>query len=59
MHFGLVTSRTWNILISVAFRGATLIRGEALIRGRHLFQCVYPKVQCLFEGGTYLRPDSC
>ena len=39
-----------------AFRGATLIRGEALIRGRRLFQCGYPKVRRLLEGGAYLRP---
>ena len=45
-----------NILISTAFRGVALIRGEVLIRGRHLFQCRYPKVWRLLEGGAYLRP---
>ena len=31
-----------TILISPAFRGAALIKGEALIRGRRLFQCRLP-----------------
>ena len=30
-------------------------RGVALIRGRLLFQCGYPKVQPLLEESTYLR----
>ena len=38
-----------TILVSAASRGVVLIRGEALIRGRHLFQCGYPKVRYLFE----------
>ena len=38
-----------TILISVAFRGAALIRGGESIRGRRLFQCGNPKVQRLFE----------
>ena len=45
-----------TILISPTFRGAVLIRGAALIKERRLFQCGYPKVQHLLEGGTYLRP---
>ena len=40
-----------NILIGAAFRGAALIKREALIRGKRLFQCGYPKVQRLLEGG--------
>ena len=53
-----------TILISAAFRGAVLIReevlirGEALIREKRLFQCGYPKVRRLLEGGTYLRPGA-
>ena len=46
------------ILISATFRGAAFIRGEALIRGRPLFQFRYPKVRCLLEGETYLRPGA-
>ena len=38
-----------TILISATFRG------ELLIRGRHLFQCKYPKVRRLLEGSGYLR----
>ena len=52
-------SYSWNIvtvLISSAFRGAALIREEALIRGRRLLQCGYPKVRRLLEGNTFLRP---
>ena len=45
------------ILINVPFRGA------AIIRGKRLFQCGYPKVRLLLEGGgVYLRlgaPRSC
>ena len=59
MHFGLATSRILvTIPISAAFRGAGSIRGEALIRGRGLFQCGYPKGRRLLEGGTYLRPGA-
>ena len=47
-----------TILISAAFGGATLIRGEALIRGRRLFHCGYLKVRHLLEGGAYLRPGA-
>ena len=35
------------ILISAAFVGAALIRGEALVRERRFFQCGYPKVRRL------------
>ena len=38
------------VTISVAFKGA------ALIRGRRFFQCGYPRVRRLLEGGAYLRP---
>ena len=58
MHSGLATSYIVAILISAAFRGVTLIKGEALIRERHLFQCGYPNVQHLLEGGAYLRPGA-
>ena len=44
-----------TILISTTFRVPALIKGEALLRRRRLFQCGYPKVQRLLEGGTYLR----
>ena len=40
----------------LALRGAPLIRGDALIRGRRLFQCRYPKVQRLLGGGAYWGP---
>ena len=43
-----------TVLISVIFRGAVRIRGEAFIRRRPLFQCGYPKLQRLLERG-YLR----
>ena len=33
-------------------------RNTALIRGRHLFQCRYPKVRRLLDGGTRLRPGA-
>ena len=48
-----------TILVSVTFRVAGLIKGEALIRGRRLFQCGYPKVRHLLEGSAYLRPGAC
>ena len=41
--------------MSAVFRGATLIRVEALIRGRPLFQCGYPKVRRLFEARCLLE----
>ena len=47
-----------TILISAVLRGATLVRGKALIRGRRLFQCRYPKVRHLLQGGNYLRPGA-
>ena len=47
-----------TILISAAFKGATLVRGEALIRGRRLFLCGYPNVWHLLEGEAYLRPGA-
>ena len=47
-----------TILISPAFRGAALIKGYALIRGRRLFQCGYSERQCLLKSGAYLRPDA-
>ena len=40
------------------FRGVALIRGGAFIRERRLFQCGYPKVRRLSEGGAYLRPGA-
>ena len=42
-----------TILISAAFRGAALIREEALVRGRCLFQCRHPKERRLLEDGAY------
>ena len=47
-----------TILINTTFRRGVSIRGEALIRGKHLFQSGYPKVLCLLEGNTYLRPST-
>ena len=44
--------------MSAVFRGATLIREKAFSRGRRLFQCGYPKVRRLLEGGAYLRPGA-
>ena len=44
-----------TLLISTTFIGAVLISGELLIKSRSLFQCEYPKVQQLLEGGAYLR----
>ena len=38
--------------------GTVLIRGEALIRGKRLFQCGYPDVRRILEGGTYLKPGA-
>ena len=35
------------------FWWSTVFRGGALIRGRHLFQCGYPKVRRLCEVGPY------
>ena len=46
-----------TILISTAFRCVALIRGEALITGRRLFQWGYSKVR-LLEGGAYTRPGT-
>ena len=47
-----------TILISAAFRVAALIRWEALVRERYLFQCGYPKVRRLLEEGASLRPGA-
>ena len=47
-----------TILICTSFRGATLIEGETLIRGRRLFQCGYPNLWRLLEGGAYQRKFS-
>ena len=44
-----------TILISAAFRVASIVRGEALIRGRHLFQYGYPKVRRLSEARRLLE----
>ena len=44
-----------TILISTTFRDAALIRGEALIRGRRLFQCGYPKLRRLLEKIRYFN----
>ena len=41
-----------TILISASFRGV------ALIRGRRLFQCGYPKMWRILEGGAYFRPGA-
>ena len=43
------------LVICAAFRSVALITGEALIRGRRLFQCGYPKVRYLLKDGVYLR----
>ena len=45
MNFCLTTSRIVTNLIRAAFRGAALIRGEALIRERSLFQRGDPKLR--------------
>ena len=47
-----------TILISTAFIGVALIIGEALITGRHLFQCGYPKVRRFLESGAHLSPST-
>ena len=47
-----------TILISAAVRGAPLFRGGVLIKGRRLFQCGYPKVRGLLEGGVFLKPGA-
>ena len=44
-----------TILKSVSFRGASIIRGEALIRGRCFFQYRHPKVRRLFEARLLLE----
>ena len=45
-----------TILISAAFKGAVLIRGEAPIRGGgRLFKYGHPKKRRLLEGGAYLK----
>ena len=46
---------TVTILINTAFRGESLIRKEALVRGRRLFQCEYAKVRRLFEAERLLK----
>ena len=43
-----------TILISVAFKSAALTRREALIRGKWLFECGYPKVPRSLEDDAYL-----
>ena len=52
MHLGVVT-----ILISSVFRSAALDRGEALIRGKRIFRCEYPKMlirgRCILEEIRY------
>ena len=55
MHSDLTASRIWLLFYDFY---AVLIRGEALIRGRRLFQRGYQKVQRLLEGGAYLRPGA-
>ena len=35
-----------------------LLRGEALIKGRRLFQCGYPKVRRLFEAPALIRANT-
>ena len=47
-----------TILISATFKGAEPIRGEELIRGRHLFKSVPLRERRLLEGGAYLRPST-
>ena len=44
-----------TILISATFRGVELIRAEAFIRVRRLFQCRHLKMRHLLEGGTCFR----
>ena len=43
-----------TILISAAFKSAALTRREALIRGKRLFECGYPKVPRSLEDDAYL-----
>ena len=45
-----------TILINDVFRSATLLKEETLIRGRHLFQCRYPKVRRLLEEAQEFNP---
>ena len=52
MHFNLTTSRIWQLFYGYY---AALIRGEAIIRGRRLFQGGYQKVQRLFEAWCLLE----
>ena len=44
-----------TILKSVSFRGASIIRGEVIIRGRCFFQYRHPKVRRLFEARLLLE----
>ena len=44
-----------TILVGVIFTVPALIRVEALIRGRRLFQCRYLKVRCLFAARCLLE----
>ena len=53
MHFDLTTSRIRKLFYGYY---AALIRGEALIKGRYLFQCGYQKVRRLLEDGASMRP---
>ena len=51
MHFSLASSRTIvTILISFVFRDTVLIRGEVLIRGRHLISMWTPKSAAFIRG---------
>ena len=59
--YGSWFSYEWNmvtLLKRAAFVGVALTRGEVLIKGRHLFQCGYPKMWHLLEGSPYLRPST-
>ena len=53
MHFDLTSSRIWLLFYGYY---AALIRGEALIIGKRLFQCGYPKAWRLLEGAAYRGP---
>ena len=44
-----------TILKSASFRGASIIRGEVIIRGRCFFQYRHPKVRRLFEARLLLE----
>ena len=44
-----------TILMSAAFRCMAIIRGEVLIRERHLFLCGYPKIRHFFENRRLLE----